>query len=97
MLLMLLLQELQTVVRQLVGNLHSLLATLVLKEDIWSLGPFAKVSVHCPNAHRDEYVQYIFGQLCCLATLVSFYPVDLKSMQRAGSVSLLSLEKKVLN
>ncbi len=31
-------------VRQLVANIHSLLSTLSLKEDIWSVGPTARVS-----------------------------------------------------
>eukprot|EP00088_Acartia_fossae_P018825 TRINITY_DN2090_c0_g1_i11.p1 TRINITY_DN2090_c0_g1~~TRINITY_DN2090_c0_g1_i11.p1 ORF type:complete len:664 (-),score=86.37 TRINITY_DN2090_c0_g1_i11:243-2234(-) len=35
-------QELKIYIRQLVANLHSLFGSLRLKEDIWSVGPFAK-------------------------------------------------------
>jgi len=35
-------QELKNQIRQLIGNLHSLFGSLRLKEEIWSVGPFAK-------------------------------------------------------
>jgi len=35
-------QELKTHIRQLVANFHSMFGSLCLKEDIWSIGPFAK-------------------------------------------------------
>ena len=34
--------ELRNAIRQLVANLHSLLGSLQLKEDIWSIGPYAR-------------------------------------------------------
>jgi len=35
-------EELKSNIRQLIANFHSLFASLQLKEDIWSVGPFAK-------------------------------------------------------
>jgi len=35
-------EELKTSVRQLIANFHSLFSSLNIKEDIWSVGPFAK-------------------------------------------------------
>jgi len=35
-------QELKNQIRQLIANLHSLFGSLMIKEDIWSVGPYAK-------------------------------------------------------
>jgi hypothetical protein len=48
-------QELQILVRQLVANIHSLFSTLGVKEDIWSVGPFARVS-----SQRRDFVSGAF-------------------------------------